>query len=96
MSVIVKQYSDQDKELLRKELPDNPCNKCSYVERISCTGCYLKSDYDSAVAPYKDAGIYDEALKVKEKTKLKREIKKMHEMVRCIDQYLPDFLQESK
>lgn len=59
-------------ELLKKELPDNPCFKCS--QRCACCGCPDGKKYRQAVQPYRDRGIYELALKLKRQKKIQREI----------------------
>lgn len=63
--MIIKQeiiLADEDKYLLSKSLPSNPCyDRCDAIDRRSCCGCHLEKEYIEKVKPYKEAGIYEYA-----------------------------------
>lgn len=56
-------FTDEDFELLKKELPNNPCIKCRDVSY--CCGCPNGHIYNKIIKPYKDSNILDMALKIK-------------------------------
>lgn len=57
-------FTDEDFELLKKELPNNPCCKCR--DSLACCGCSSGDIYNKAIMPYKDNNILEIALKIKE------------------------------
>lgn len=59
-------FTDKDFELLKMELPSNPCTKCDARIRGYCCGCQQGTDYDKYIKPYKDNNVLDIALKIKE------------------------------
>lgn len=57
---------ERQMELLKKvdNLPENPCDSCG---EIMCEGvCGKKTDFDEVWKPYKEAGIFIEATKIRE------------------------------
>lgn len=56
-------FTDEDFELLNKELPNNPCCKCR--DSMSCCGCQAERMYKKAIKPYEDNNILEIALKIK-------------------------------
>lgn len=59
-------FTDKDFELLKKELPNNPCKICYFSTNGGCCGCHDGTAYENIVKPYKENNILDVALKIKE------------------------------
>lgn len=59
-------FTSEDFELLKRELPNNPCTKCDARIRGYCCGCSRGTSYSEYIKPYKDNNILDVALKVKQ------------------------------
>lgn len=59
--VITRTFDKEDVELIKKYLPDNPCESCD--ASLGCCGCQAQRDYEATyVKPLKDAGIYEYAV----------------------------------
>ena len=69
----IYEFTNKEIKLLKKELPDNPCAKCT--ERIACCGCPKGREYNIKINPYVDNNIYEIALKIK---KYKKTLEKFH------------------
>lgn len=72
-------FTKEDFELLKKELPNDPCKKCDARIRGYCCGCPQGTDYDKYIKPYKDNNVLEIALDIKQYKDTLREIKK-HEL----------------
>lgn len=59
----IYEFSELDKELLKNPLPHDPCHNCPDISY--CCGCPEGSEYVHQIKPYKDAGIYDIASKIR-------------------------------
>ncbi len=68
MKMIMK-LSDEDINLLKHDIPDSPCMSCRMCS--ACCGCNKGDEYNKIIKPYKDNGIYDYALQIKELKNLK-------------------------
>lgn len=84
-------FDENDKELLKKELPKNPCTDC-YLHGNGCCGCMKGIEYEKALKPYKEANILDIAVKNKERLNLIRDIEIKKEKVKEIEENLPNFV----
>lgn len=62
--IVTYEFTEEDKKLLATPLPDHPCEGC--IDSIGCCGCSKGRAYTEAIKPYKEAGIYDIAVKLKE------------------------------
>lgn len=65
--------TDEDKELLSKSLPVDPCKGCRGVD--DCYGCPKETEYQAMIKPYKDAGILEYAKIIDDIRRIKGEIK---------------------
>lgn len=65
--------TDEDKELLSKSLPHDPCKRCQ--DAGYCCGCPKESNYQAMIKPYKDAGILEYAEIIEEIRRMTGEIK---------------------
>lgn len=96
--MIVKQQiilTDEDKYLLSKPFPENPCYvKCNASDRSACCGCPEGSMYEEAIKPYMDAGIFDYAIKIEEIRRLKGEISNKEKMIENKYKELPPEIRE--
>lgn len=82
-------FTDEDFELLKKELPNNPCIKCDTRIKGYCCGCPQGRDYDISIEPYKNNDILDIALYIKRYKDTLREIKKHEWELTKIRENLP-------
>lgn len=62
-----------DKYLLSRSLPDDPCKGCRYAGY--CCGCPRETNYQAMIKPYKDAGILEYAKIIEDIRRMKGEIK---------------------
>ena len=70
--------TDEDKYLLSKPLPTNPCEiKCKPVERQRCCGCSEQREYRKAIKSYEDAGILEIAKTINEIRRVKNKIESL-------------------
>lgn len=88
---VVVTFDENDKELLKKELPNNPCTGC-YLNGNGCCGCAKGSEYSKILKPYKEANILDIALKNKKRLDLIKDIEDKRKKVREIEENLPNFM----
>lgn len=65
--------TDEDKKLLSRSLPDDPCKGCR--DAGSCCGCPKETNYQAMIKPYKDAGILEYAKIIEDIRRMKGEIK---------------------
>ena len=77
--VEIIEYTQEDYELLKKPLPNDPCSTCR--AGYECCGCPEEREYASKVKPYKDAGIYEVAVLLNRR---KININKMEELTKEI------------
>lgn len=91
---IIKNYklSENDIELLKNILPDNPCCDC-YIGS-ACCGCPEGGKYERQVKPYKEAGIYEIALNIKKSRMIKRIIKAREEELEALINSIPQEVRE--
>ena len=88
---VIVTFDDNDKKLLKSELPKNPCKGC-YLHGNGCCGCANGIEYEKLLKPYKEANILDIALKNKERLELIRDIEDKKKMVKEIEETLPNFM----
>lgn len=87
-------FTEEDKELLKKGLPENPCDNCDAGR--SCCGCQKERDYQKISQPFKDANIYDIALSVRRHAFLANQVQIMRKEMQTINEALPDFIKFNK
>lgn len=83
-------YTEEDKKLLKRILPDNPCNECH--DSYACCGCSESRKYEEHVQKYKDNGIYNIALLLKERNDKINIIQELTRRIEEIEKQPPDFL----
>lgn len=81
-------FTEEDKEMLRKKLPDNPCLNCGM--RFGCCGCVEAENYQEEIEPYKEAGIYDIACALQKIDTLKQNILSAEEEMKNIIETIPE------
>lgn len=85
---IIYHITDEDKELLKKPLPINPCNnRCP--DRHSCCGCPKLTEYDKTIKAYQDADIYVWALTIGSVNEVEEKIKELEEEKKQLISKLP-------
>lgn len=57
-------FEESDYELLKKGLPADPCTSCGQT-RHGCCGCKKAFDYEKEAKEFKEAGVYELALKIR-------------------------------
>lgn len=82
-------FSEEDMELLKKELPDNPCLSCG-INYTICSGCSESSAYKNKINVYRDRNIFDFAKTLKDIHKLGLSIKDMQNKVEKLTSELPE------
>ena len=88
---VIVTFDDNDKKLLKSELPKNPCEDCRSF-RESCCGCSRGIEYEKVVKLYKEANILDIALSNKERLELLKDIEDKKKKVKEIEESLPNFM----
>ena len=91
--VVTYQFDEDDIELLKKELPDNPCAVKCNGGFIGCCGCPDVYKYEDAVKIYKDKGIFDIALEIKSVKDNQEKIKELEEKSRQIERKYPEIFE---
>lgn len=87
---VIQIFDENDKNLLKVPLPDNPCNGCRMV--ADCCGCPSANAYREAIQPYKDANIFEIAQKLKRRNELHEKIFQYNKELEELNALLPDFL----
>lgn len=87
MKIITKyELEDGDLELLKKGLPEHPCQKCCDHD---CCDCPEEAQYEKTIKMYKDRNILDLAQKLASLCELDQKIAELQqerqEMVQAID-----------
>lgn len=54
-------FEESDFELLKGDIPRDPCLKCTPAERMSCCGCHERRDYNEKMKPFSEASINEYA-----------------------------------
>lgn len=83
--VVTYQLDEEDIELLKKELPDNPCAIKCHGGVIGCCGCLDAYEYEDTVKIYKDKGIFDIALEIKSVKDNKKRIQELQEKIKELE-----------
>ncbi len=88
-------FTDEDKEMLKQPLPDNPCNHplCD-GHAAECFGCEEYHKYKEIVKLYEERGLLQITSYYKRINNILKEIKRYEKEVRSLAKELPDFLQE--
>lgn len=81
-------FTDEDIELLKTPLPKDPCTTCGI--EIVCCGCPKGSEYGEIIRPYKQAGIYELACKLKTREYRLKEIKACEKEIEEIEKEFPE------
>lgn len=68
-------FEKRDYDLLERDIPDNPCNRCSIMERATCCGCKEYREYDRLMKLYKDSNLFGFAEEIHDMEKQIKEIK---------------------
>lgn len=87
--VTTLEYTQEDKVMLRKPLPPNPCDTCA--AGAECCGCPDGRKYAEAVKPYKDAGIYDIARKMEKMREMEKQARAIVSEYQKMNDELPYF-----
>ena len=91
--IIQTEYSDEDKILLQKSIPENPCDSCSVSGTGACCGCPEARKYEEAIKPYLDSNIYDIAQDIARMNKLETQARALIDEYQRLNQNLPLFAQ---
>lgn len=91
---IVITFTDEDFELLSKPIPFNPCDYCR--AGYSCCGCPSRTEYDKKIKPYKDAGIFEYAVTLREIRAANELIKNTKRELNSLIDTLPDEIVRNK
>lgn len=84
-------FTDEDIELLKQPIPDNPCLKCG-AESMTCCGCHAYYKWKSLIKKYEDLGIYGYALLLKTKRQLEKSLSEIQNDLDTLNRELPDEL----
>ena len=87
--VTTVEYTQEDKVMLKKPLPANPCDKCT--AGTACCGCPDVLKYAEQVQPYRDAGIYDIARKMEKMREMEQQAKAIIAEYSKMNAELPHF-----
>lgn len=87
----IRVYTEEDKKLLNTPLPLNPCDKCNLGG--GCCGCPDVRKYEEAVAPYRAARVYSDALLITELDKLGDRINNLVREYNRMRNELPEFVE---
>ena len=82
-------FDSEDIELLKKPIPNDPCNKCS--DRVGCCGCNEHDIYREAIKPYKDRNIFEIANKLRTRNKIKQSIEESYSKISDINKELEKY-----
>ena len=83
--VITYQFDEEDIELLKKEILDNPCDVKCHGGFVCCCGCPDVKKYEDTVKIYKDKGIFDIALEIKSVKDNKKRIQELQEKIKELE-----------
>lgn len=87
-------FEKGDLDLLKRPLPQNPCSNCQSRLDGSCCGCPESREYEALVKPYRDAGVYDLASKMKQIKALIIESNRIAGLYTALTKDLPDEIRE--
>ena len=88
--ITVTTYTDEDRELLSKTIPEDPCPGCP--DSVGCCGCPRGEAYRKATEPYKKAGILDIAVSIRRYRELEQEHRRIESEMTKLMEKLPDFV----
>ena len=83
-------FDKSDLKMLSKPIPDNPCSTCR--ESFACGGCPEAHAYEEEIKPYKDAGIFDYAVKLKNISHTDKQIRELRNQLESDLNTLPEEL----
>jgi hypothetical protein len=87
----ISTFEDGDIELLRKVLPDNPCeHPVCKSQAAFCCGCLNYKKYQENIAEYRKRGILDIALKLKERDDAMKQIAALQQKINTIEKSIPE------
>ncbi len=86
------EFTEADLELLKKPLPDAPCQKCKVTD--SCCGCPEYESYKRMIQPYEDNGIFDLAFALRAMTSLKKQMNELQEKYEEYEKDIPPEIRE--
>lgn len=84
--IVTYQLDEEDIELLKKEIPDNPCNIKCHGGFIGCCVCPDICEYADTVKIYKDKGIFNIALEIKRIKENKKQIQQLQEKIKELEE----------
>lgn len=93
--VIIYEFEESDFELLKKGLPDTPCDKCS-TRQDSCCGCKDYEIYRSEENKFKEANLYEYGKTLAEIKKLNKEKKRIQNELSELWKSLPEEIKARK
>lgn len=86
---IIYDFTQEDYDLLKKKIPDNPCTKCDSNYNGSCCGCYKGREYSRITRPYKENNILDFAHDIKRYYETLDTIKKQQQKLKELKSKMP-------
>lgn len=92
---IIYNFTQEDYDLLKKKIPNNPCTKCTAYYDGSCCGCYEGRQYSRAIRPYEDKDILDFAKEIKNYHDILDNIEKSKQKLKEIKNKLPEGIVEN-
>lgn len=94
--IITYEFEESDFELLKKGLPDTPCDECDYVRRDSCCGCKDYEIYRLEENKFKEANLYEYGKALAEIKKLNKEKKRIQNDISELWKSLPEEIKARK
>lgn len=86
---VTTEIEDNDHELLKSGLPDNPCTKCP--DYIGCLGCPRGNEYRNRKKQFEDANILDVAKQLREYNEMVNTVKELEMRMRRLLREMPDY-----
>ena len=86
------EFTEMDLELLKKPLPDAPCQKCK--DSDFCCGCSKYEYYKNISHLYEDNGVYDFAYTLRAMNSLLQQIIQLQEKYEEYEKELPSEVRE--
>ena len=94
--IITYEFEESDFELLKKGLPDDPCDKCSDAPRDFCCGCKDYEIYRSEENKFKEANLYEYAKALAKIKNLNKEKKRIQNELSGLWKSLPEEIKARK
>ena len=88
-TVVLHEFTDEDKILLNTPLPKNPCDSCRLNASSECYGCYNLMRYLVKIQPYKDAGIYEIAKNIEKIRAINEGIRRLEKQLNEANEAIP-------